>query len=200
MAENLKVSTCSQEILRRWKTTSEYCYKDVYENITREYIDDLAGMGYTPQWRQKVLTSTIRGNSHLLRRCEIEEATRNRVGADTFIKRRFNKLCGNQTWFRMSSQYQQRLEEVNHGLWEENHRRHRDNRYIEAVMFIPYTPESQLKSRLSALESKLGFRAKYRYVEQAGRTLSQMIVRKDPVGGPCGRPKCFPCQTKGGTA
>ena len=203
MPENMKRSTVAQEILRRWKTTSEWRPREEFERVTREYMDDLAGMGYNPQWREAVLKSTTVAYSRLLAKCQTGETRRNRKGVDTYVKRRFNKLCGNQEWFKSGENYEQRLEEIRHSDWEEistnrRHRRH-DDRYIEAVMFIPFTPESRLKARLTSLESNLGFKTRYRYGEQAGRTLSQHLVRKDPIGAPCGREKCFPCQTKGGT-
>ena len=64
-------------------------------------------------------------------------------------------------------------------------------------MFIPYTPESRLKTKLTTLETNFGFRTRYSFIEQAGRTLAQKLVKKDPMAGPCGREKCFPCQHRG---
>ena len=59
-------------------------------------------------------------------------------------------------------------------------------------------PHRMLKNRLEVMETNLSFRTRYSYVEMTGRTLAQVLVRKELISEKCGRPKCFPCQTGGG--
>ena len=59
-------------------------------------------------------------------------------------------------------------------------------------------PHSMLKNRLGVMETNLSFRTRYSYVEMTGRTLAQVLVRKDFISEKCGLPMCFPCQTEGG--
>ena len=104
-----------------------------------------------------------------------------------------SKLCGNQEWYRSGTDYERRLQELDredhgglrNGLATRRHgrRQHHDDRYIESVMFIPHTPESMLKPELSRLESRLGFRTRYRYVQETGRTLAWVLCTKDPDRG-----------------
>ena len=46
VTETIKVSTAVNEILRRWKTTSESCRQEIFKEITLDYMDMLAGNGY----------------------------------------------------------------------------------------------------------------------------------------------------------
>ena len=50
------------------KTTSENAPKEVVEDIIHRYMDNLTGMGYTLQWRTKVLKSTMIGYMKILQR------------------------------------------------------------------------------------------------------------------------------------
>ena len=59
-------------------------------------------------------------------------------------------------------------------------------------------PHIMLKNRLGVMETNLSFRTRYSCVEMTGRTLAQVLVRKDLISERCGHPKGFPCQTGGG--
>ena len=48
------------------------------------------------------------------------------------------------------------------------------------------------------VETGLGFSQKVKYVEYMGRTVSQLLCRKDPWGAHCGREHCMPCKTEPG--
>ena len=49
------------------------------------------------------------------------------------------------------------------------------------------------------MEENLGLKGRVRYVEELGSTLEELLCNPDPVGGHCGRTKCFPCRSKEGT-
>ena len=57
---------------------------------------------------------------------------------------------------------------------------------MESVVFLPYTPESELRSRISKMDLDLKFRTKLKYVEELGRTVGQVLINKDPVSLDCG--------------
>ena len=73
-----------------------------------------------------------------------------------------------------------------------------DKRYVEAVFFIPHTPNSELKKALGEMEEKLGYKTRVKYQEELGRTVSQILVKKDPSPEVCGRKDCFSCRWKPG--
>ena len=73
------------------------------------------------------------------------------------------------------------------------------NPKIKAVMFVPYTPFSELAKRLRQAEEKLeeitGFRLKI--VERAGLKMEDVLHSSNPWRGEdCGRPGCLLCKTK----
>ena len=65
-------------------------------------------------------------------------------------------------------------------------------------MFLPYTPDSRLKTMLTRLEGRLGYRTRFKYVEEMGHTLTQMLCRKDPTPSECRRQDCMTCRSKPG--
>ena len=61
----------------------------------------------------------------------------------------------------------------------------RDNRHIEAFIFVPHTPGGTLKASLNSMEARLGFRTRVKYEEElakqsavksSGKTHHQHIV------------------------
>ena len=74
-----------------------------------------------------------------------------------------------------------------------------DNREIEGVVFIPHTSDSDLQRLLQKTDDSVTSALKMprtKYVEQAGTTLKDLLIRKNPwhrLGGGCGRPSCHLC-------
>ena len=197
MPEGLKVATSAQEILRRLKTTSEITSKETSEGILREYMDNLTGMGYPKQWRSKVLRSTLVGYMKLLKRVEEGETKRNRMGKETQLSRRFKKLLGNQYWYRVEDK-EQEMDELEGTLGRRmtlgpKAKSRTEPKYVESVVFISHTPQTELKGRLTRVEQSLGFKTRFNYIERLGRTLGQLLVQKDPIAMDCGRQGCMAC-------
>ena len=67
------------------------------ESITSQYMENLAAMGYSVEFKEKVVKSALVGYQRIL--FKVEEG-RSRQGKDTFKKRRFQKLCGISQWLR----------------------------------------------------------------------------------------------------
>ena len=61
MNQNNKVSTASSELKRRWKNTTCYVSKRVFEKITKEYMVMLSASGYSEEWRENMLLGAIKG-------------------------------------------------------------------------------------------------------------------------------------------
>ena len=92
--EGTKLATATAEFNRRLKRTSTLIGRKEQERILEEYVDDLRGMGYQDDWIKRVLGNTMKGYMKVLGMVQQGETTRNRSGAATEMKRRFNKLCG----------------------------------------------------------------------------------------------------------
>ena len=57
-------------------------------------------MGFSLQWRKRLLASAMTGYRRVLHREEQGYTKRNRLGKDTALGRRVRKLCGNSSWFK----------------------------------------------------------------------------------------------------
>ena len=67
-------------------------------------MGELAAMGYSLHWRQKVLNSAMIGYNRVLARVANDQTDRNRKGAATLTNRRFQKILGNTEWFRVETE------------------------------------------------------------------------------------------------
>ena len=73
----------------------------------------------------------------------------------------------------------------------------------ESIMFIPFTPNSDLKRKLQEAESFVNGKKKtcrVRMIERSGPTIASLLYNKQPwKQEPCGRVSCMPCETKPGS-
>ena len=83
--EKTKVTTATDEILRRLKNTHTRLGREKVEEILVQYMDDLQGMGYPHQWRKNVLEAAVRGY------LKIPDDKIHRHGASTALARRKRK-------------------------------------------------------------------------------------------------------------
>ena len=111
-------------------------------------------------------------------------------------KRRYQKLCGNRDWFRNEDDEVKVTE--SHESWKNKVKKRKNAQRIEAVQFIPLTDKSELKRRITEMELASRFTTRFRYVEMAGQSLVGSLSKSDPWDTPCGREKCFPCQSQVG--
>ena len=151
LSNNCKVSTASAEVLRRLKRTSTALNQETVEQILKDYMDDLCGMGYGLEWRIRVLRSTLIGYKRILHRESKGSTRRNRLGQCTLMKRRIQKLCGAKTWFQ-----QQKASKEGAAEGKRSPKVHiGGQKPTESVMFVPYTEESHLKRLLQDAEANL---------------------------------------------
>ena len=193
-----KIQTAVNELIRRWKNTSEEVGASEIEKITMAYVDELMGMGYHQAFREEALRSALRGFSKISRTGRI-----NRPGASTYMSRRAKRLTGKTSWFEQKSRDPD-VVEVGEGAPGRRTRRKETKEkgglppVVETAVFIPHTPDGVLKKRLNEMEEKMGLNGRVKYVEELGSTLGDILCVPDPWKGICGRPKCFPCQSSEG--
>ena len=189
--EGTKVSTAVAEILKRWKLTSLHAPRREVEEVMKEYADCLTGMGYSKEWKVKVLTSALRGYQGILQLVDQGKVKRNRFGKATATARRYRKLLGPSTWYK--KQGAQNSSGTRRCKGQQNQRG--KERRLEGVLFVPHTPFSTLKQKLQAVEDSLKFAGRIKVVETVGPTVGDRLVNKDPWGKDCGRPQCMMCKT-----
>ena len=79
-----------------------------------------------------------------------------------------------------------------------------DDRRVVGVIFVPHTADSDLQRKLQAVDNEVTRALKMprtRYIERAGVTLKDLLVKKDPwfkLKGGCERPTCHICSSQGG--
>ena len=128
---------------------------------------------------------------------------RNRKGACKLTKRRFMKLVGSSEWHR-TQQEDEEYEVMGESWvpWDRNQKKKKgskqDHRYTESIMYVPHTPDSQMKKNLQDMEKNLGYRTRFRYEEELGQSVASVLVTKDPTPIECGREDCFSCRWKPG--
>ena len=100
---------------------------------------------------------------------------------------------GNQTWFKQQPKNQA---ETAPNQTRKRKRNCQAYQPTESVLFIPYTPNSELKAILTSLERQVnGNRrtGKIRIVERAGPTISEILGNRTPWTNEwCHRPNANP--------
>ena len=90
--------------------------------------------------------------------------TRNRKGAATLDHQ---KILGNTEWFRVENEAD--AQEIM-PPWDRSGQRNRkksnspDNRHIEALVFVPFTPRNHLKNKIMQAEQALGYKNRFRFI------------------------------------
>ena len=67
-----------------------------------------------------------------------------------------------------------------------------ENKPLEAVMFIPYMQSSKCKRARQEAKDRLVAYSRVRYIENTGKTDSNLLVAVDPLAYKCGKSSCPP--------
>ena len=131
-----------------------------------------------------------------------------RKGKHTLQKRNLKKLNGKSSWFKNKpvdkDEEEQKKKEKKERLDPKQKQRgdgEKEKKRLDpkAVMFIPYTPNSELAKELRKVEDMMeemsGKRIKI--VEKTRVQLKRILVKTNPwAGTDCLRGDCLPCQTR----
>ena len=129
----------------------------------------MAGMGYSLEYREKVLKAAMVGYVRVLTQTKQGKTLRNRTGKCTLLKRRIMKLVGAAEWFKVRETEPNGEFEFKRCSMKGEKKKNGnggDHRYSEAVLKIPHTPGGILKANLTKLEQELGFKNNVRYTEE----------------------------------
>ena len=141
---------------------------------------------------------------------ELEGRSRvNRPGFSTATTRRWKKLVGKNLWFRpkeKEKEVDQRRgqkrppPQLREG--EEPPAKRRAQQPIEGVLYLPYTPNSELKKLIqenNKIFNSSKVAGRVRVCERLGATIKELICNPTPWSKkPCGRQDCVTCPEKGG--
>ena len=191
-----KSLTATNEFLRRFRNTSRELPRSHLTEITDQYVIDLKRGGFPDNWIQEALRSAIRGYAKQVKRQVTGGTPINRPEHLGRQSRLVKKLTSKSSWFkRVPSEEEQtfRPGKIRAKLTTRTMTDHTKvkGKYIgpETVLFIPFTPESQLKHELQAIDKQIQGQVKHgsvKVVEGQGPKLIESLGNKAPWSDHCG--------------
>ena len=211
MSHQQRYSILSNEMIRRlFNTNHEEPDAEDVTKIIETFTQELKSSGYGRRdARETVVCGFIGWRRKIARRIQ-EKTPFYRSGASTQRQRCKKKILEKSSWYREKRKREDDADP------KRIHRETGDNRKrkvmhntkqgdkqkvgeIKTVMFVPYTPGSELARRMREAETNLqeitGYRVKI--VERTGTKLEDLLHKADPwQGTPCEREMCMLCMTK----
>ena len=114
-----------------------------------------------------MFSANIKGYTRILKQVREGTTQRHRKGECALMKRRFMKLVVSTDGNRIRD-IDSELEECHFEPRSKSTKRRKqdDQSNIEAVIYIPYIPDSNLKQWLNQMETQLGFKTRVKYEEE----------------------------------
>ena len=100
LGENMKISSLTQEVIRRMKNTSLDVDMKERISIINKYHKRLQRSGYELQQIKKIISAGLLGWERIKKIAAESGGNINRSASETFIKRNTNRLLGKSTWYR----------------------------------------------------------------------------------------------------
>ena len=195
------MATSTQEVIKRLKNCSRDLHPSVVEGVLRQYMSELEAGGYSHQWRQRVLESALMGFEKMLKGEKEGTGWVNRPEVSTRGTRRLKRLAGRTSWFQPGGNERRTGVKRRRGGQETEERK--TDQPIEGVMYVPFTPQSELKKKMQEVENLWANNpnsGRMRIVERLGPTIQELVTNPAPWKGEhCGREVCPPCETRPGT-
>ena len=183
LPENVKVTTVSNEVIRRTKCTSLRLPPRLVEDTLMEYTDELQKGGYPIQWCAKVLDSSTRCFVRMWEKEKTGKGVINRPDGHSSLRKRAEKLVGKSTWFKDQPYREENDYEKSKTKTNPQKVKMMTRAETEGIMFIPLTPQSKLKKELQALEDSVMMYStvgRTNFIERAGTSLSHEVCNRTP--------------------
>ena len=171
MPDKMKRTVLTQEAIRILRNCSKELAWDRKAELLSQFTERMKDSGYNQQFRLEIITSAIKGFERM-----VEEERRggrpiNPPREWNETERRIKKMTKKVNWYKRGG--------------------------YSAVMFVPWTPHSELIRRFRSIEASgaahRGFRIKM--VERCGASIKSVLQKSDPWNGDCNRERCFPCRS-----
>ena len=197
LADNLKQSSLSQEIIRRLSNTLEtitkvprrtVCDADRYIGrgevleILDKFEEKLSLSGYPIHKRQEIFKAGLTGYKRKLERTLGEnDGLKHVLGAPGLEDRRIGKILDKDGWFNKESKGDTKVAGDRQSGGQSMNQGNQGGKVL-AVLFVPRTPGGELIKRVRAKEKEIAKVTgdKIKVVERAGTPVERILVSKDP--------------------
>ena len=218
LPEKSKISSLSNDMLRRMKNVSELLDQETRNIVVDNYARRLLMSGYKRDQVRQIAEAGLSGYERVVKLASQGKTRIHRSVASTSAARYKKKLVGKSTWFLgkagagadqseegegQTDQTERAGAVADHNKKDEVKADHTEKAGAKAdlqtitVLFVAQTPNGELASRLKKAEAELSQLCgnKVKIVEQAGVSLKTILVKANPLGElKCGRPLCLPCR------
>ena len=213
LPEKTKVSSLSNDLVRRMKNVSELLDDKTRTEVVNDYSRRLLRSGYGKEQVKQIVVAGLSGYERIVSLAESGKTAIHRSAVATARSRQVKKLTGKSTWFldrkdqtKDTEEEPQegagRLSQGGHsgktGIKKTNKMQEKDKVNTETVLFVPQTPHGELAARLRQAEVELSKLAKYKVkvVERSGTAVKSILVKTNPVPDQkCSRPECYLCKS-----
>ena len=206
MPENCKISTLSQDLIRRMLNTSEMVTQQERDEIVENYVTKLVVSGYSLEQIRNIIVSGLKGYQTRLERAARDGTKLHRPTRSTLAARQKKKLLSKTNWYKSKKRDEDKNEkEVSNKKSDKpgkNRQRDDGNKEpdVTSVLFVPRTENGEFAKRMKKAEEEIstvtGDRVKV--VEKSGTMLKDILHKSNPwAGGLCGREDCLVCMHGG---
>ena len=185
LPHRMKVTTLSQEVVRRLKNTARSVGESKRRNILSNMMVKMRRAGYDDKMRRNVLVSGLKGYWRMVK-TEKEGGRRvNRPRWEGAVERRYKKLGARSSWYKRKGKKIGEKDRNKGGKVQRIGRtRGKDEETdIETIMFVPHTPGSALAKLLQEEDDNFrrGTKMKrIKMVERGGTTIKDILSCSNP--------------------
>ena len=212
LPDNTKISSLSQEVVRRMLHTSELVPQEERNQILEIFTSKLKLSGYRMDQVREIVKAGLKGYERKLQKAKNNGNSVHRDAKSTVGLRFKKKISAKMNWFKNKNKKEEPTrtgkDKGNNKKFlgkkgdDRNENCKKQDKSPIGVLFVPKTPGAELAKRLRAAENELekltGERIKI--VERAGMMVKRILHKSNPwAGGNCGRDACLVCRyEKGG--
>ena len=207
LAENTKVSSLTQDLIRRMKNTSEYLEQEERNCVVDTFAAKLYLSGYQDDQIKKIVIAGLKGYENLLKRVKEGKTVLHKSAKQGEKARMKRKLLGKSSWFKETRKKDggkggaSTAQKLPNPAWNGAKKKKTEKLETPAtnVLFVPQTPGGTLAAKLRQAEAELQklCGGKVKIVERGGTTMRQLLHQTNPWSEEfCGREGCLPCDSK----
>ena len=203
MAEKAKMSSLSQDLVRRMQNTCVEISQSRRNEIVEDFVTKLVRSGYKRSQVREIIISGLKCFKRKVKNAENTGEGLHRSAKSTLNSRRRKKILAKTNWYKTK----RKVEETGDkrpargvSKKEKNGEKPSDAQ-IRSLLFVPRTNGGELARRLRKEEERLSEMTGYRVkiVERSGTQIRRVLCKKNPwAGDHCQRENCMVCNQEGG--